>query len=162
MIRIRVAENFLQETFAMTTQLGQSLTPRKDERRLHRRRGLALLVVLVALGIITAISLTLVEMALLHHRQAEREAFALQARWLAESGYDQAASHLRSDPEFQGAIWNVPAESIDGRHSASVVIDVQPVKDSPHSRVVIVTADFPSDSSVSMRTRTRFQRQVDL
>lgn len=125
-----------------------------------RRSGIALLVVLVALGIVSTIGMTLLRMSLMHHRQAQRETFASQSRWLAESAFDQTGLRLRADAKFEGFTWSVPAAELDGRHAASVLIEVRPVKDAPQSREVTVVADYPADST--LRSRTRFVRQFDL
>lgn len=129
-------------------------------RTTSRRAGLALLVVLVALAIVSTIGMTLLRMALMHHRQAQRETCAAQSRWLAESAFDQAGRRLKTDAKFEGFTWSVPAAELDGRHAAKVVIEIRPVKEAPQRREVTIVADFPANEP--LRSRTRLVRQVDL
>lgn len=133
---------------------------RRNVRTTSRRSGLALLVVLVALAIVSTIGMTLLRMALMHHRQAQRETCAAQSRWLAESAFELAGRRLKTDAKFEGFTWSVPAAELDGRHAAKVVIEIRPVKEAPQRREVTIVADFPANEP--QRSRTRFVRQVDL
>jgi Tfp pilus assembly protein PilX len=134
---------------------------RNDEasRSMTRRSGIALLVVLVALGIVSAIGITLVRLAVMHHRQAERETSAVQTRWLAESALDRTAVQLKADAKFNGSTWSIPAKELDGQHAAQVTITVRPIEKAPQSREVTVIAEYPSNSPQA--TRTRLVRRMD-
>lgn len=134
---------------------------RRDARTTTRRRsGLALIVVLVAIAIVSTIGMTLLRMSLMHHRQAQRETFVAQSRWLAESAFDQAEQRLKSDAKFEGWTWSISAAELDGHRTAKVVIEIKPVKEAPQRREVTIVADFPVNSA--QRSRTRFVRQIDL
>ena len=124
------------------------------------RSGIALLVVMIALAIVATIGMTLLRMSLLHNRQAQKETFAAQSRWLAEAAFDQTGRRLKADAKVEGFTWSVPAKELDGQHPANVVVEVRQVKDAPQRREVIIVADFPASSP--QRTRTRLVRQVDL
>ena len=124
------------------------------------RNGIALLVVLVALAIVSTIGMLLLRMSLMHHRQAQRETSVAQTRWLAESAFDQAGRRLKVDAKSEGFTWSVPAKELDGQHAANVVVEIRPVKDAPQRREVTVVADFPANSA--QRSRTRRVRQIDL
>lgn len=134
--------------------------PRSPNGTATRRSGLALLVVLVALAIVSTIGMTLLRMALMHHRQAQRGTSVAQSRWLAESAFDQTSRRLKADAKLEGFTWLVPATELDGRHAAKVVIEIRPVKDAPQRREAIVVADFPANAP--QRSRTRFVRLIDL
>ncbi len=124
------------------------------------RSGIALLVVLVALGIVSSIAITLLRLAVMHHRQAQHETSVAQTRWLAESALDRTAVQLKADAKFSGSTWSIPAKELDGRHSAQVTIQVKPVENFPQAREVTVIADYPTNSP--QRTRTRVVRRFDL
>ena len=126
----------------------------------RRRSGIALLVVLVALAIVSTIGMLLLRMALMHHRQAQRETFIAQSRWLAESAFDQTGRRLKADAKSEGFTWSVPAKELDGQHAANMVVEIRPVKDAPQRREVTIVADFPVNAP--QRSRTRCVRQVDL
>ena len=125
-----------------------------------RRSGLALLVVLVALAIVSSIGIMLVRMSLMHHRQAQRAVFAAQSQWLAESAVDQTSRRLKGDAKLEGFTWSVPAAELDGHHAGRVTIQVKPVETAPQRREVSVVADFPA--SGPQRANTRIVRFVDL
>ncbi len=124
------------------------------------RSGIALLVVLVALAIVSSIAITLLRLAMMHHHQAEHETSLAQSRWLAESAVDRTAVQLKADAKFSGSTWSIPAKELDGRHSAQVTIEVKPVENRPQARDVTVIADFPAN--VPQRTRARVVRRFDL
>ena len=124
------------------------------------RSGIALLVVLVALAIVSSIAITLLRLAMLHHRQAEHETSLAQSRWLAESALDRTAVQLKADAKFSGSIWSIAAKELNGRHTAQVTIEVKPIENQPQAREVTVIADFPTN--VPHRTRSRVVRRIDL
>lgn len=146
----------MKQTTFKTTGCG----PDDAQTTANRRSGIALLVVLVSLGIVSSIGMTLLRMSLMHHRQAQRSAFAAQSRWLAESAFDQTGRRLKADAKLAGFTWSVPAAELDGRHAAQVTIEVKPVENAPQRRVVTVIADYPA--ATSQRVRTRCVRLVDL
>lgn len=121
---------------------------------------MTLLVVLIALGIISAISVGLVRMSMLHRRQAEREGYAAQTRWLAESGLDRAVALLKQDANSKGTVWTIAPKDLNGRHSAKVTIEIQAIENTPQRRRVAVTAVFPE--AAPQQTRTQLERFVDL
>lgn len=132
---------------------------RRDACSTLRRSGLALLVVLVALAIVSSIAITLLRLAMMHHRQAEHETSLAQSRWLAESALDRTAVQLKADAKFSGSTWSIPAKELNGRHAAQVTIEVKSVENRPQAREVTIIADFPSDAP--QRTRTRLVRRFD-
>ena len=125
-----------------------------------KRSGIALLVVLVALGIVSSIAITLLRLAVMHHRQAQHETSVAQTRWLAESALDRAAVQLKADAKFNGSTWSIPAKELDGRHTAQVTIEVKQIENAPQAREVTVIADYPANSP--QRTRTRMVRRIEL
>lgn len=150
----------MRKVFLKKNEASQNRCRRAARTTTGRRSGVALLVVLVALAIVSTIGFTLSRMALLHHRQAQREANAVQSRWLAESAFDQAARRLKEDAKLESFTWSVPAEELDGRHAAKVIIELRPIKDAPQRREVIIVADFPAETP--QRSRTRLVRQLEL
>lgn len=140
----------------MRTISSQPLRPQHNTRR----SGLALLVVLIALAIVASIGVTLLKMALMHHRQAQRELHSAQSRCLAESAFDLAHRRLKGDPKLERFTWSIPAAELDGRHPAEVVVEIQSVKEAPQLREVRIVADFPNN--IPHRSRTRLTRQIEL
>ncbi len=125
-----------------------------------RRGGLALMVVLVALAIVSAIAMSLLKSAISQHRQAAREVLVAQARWLAESGIDRAAALLKSDHKTEGFQWSVTAEQLGSRDAAKVTIEIKSVENAPQRRQIIAATEYPAESP--KRIRTTATRFVDL
>ncbi|MFM9962125.1 MAG: hypothetical protein ACKV2Q_12970 [Planctomycetaceae bacterium] len=123
------------------------------------RSGIALMVVLVALAIVTSIGMTLVRLALMHHRQAEHETSVAQTRWLAESALDRTAAQLKADPKFSGSTWSIPATDLNGRHAAQITIEVRPIENAPQAREVTVIANYPTNAP--QRSRIRVVRRFE-
>lgn len=126
----------------------------------RKRSGIALLVVLVALGIVSSIAITLLRLAVMHHRQAQHETSLAQTRWLAESALDRTAVQLKADAKFNGSTWSIPAKDLNGSHTAQVSIEVKQIENAPQAREVTAIADYPTNSP--QRTRTRVVRRFDL
>ena len=115
------------------------------------RADLAAFAAIVCLTLTTAISVSLVRLALASHQQVEREHWRLQSTWLAESGLSRAAARLRADADYSGEDWTpaeIGPEKQDGRVTIKVAADPQDA-----ARVVITaTADFPADPTDRVRT----------
>ena len=124
------------------------------------RGGLALMVVLVALAIVSAIGMSLLKSAISQHRQAARDVLVVQARWLAESGIDRAAALLKADEKTAGFQWSVTAEQLGSRHAAKVTIEIKPVENAPQRRQIFAATEYPAESP--KRIRTTVTRFVDL
>ena len=138
----------------------KTLTPFDDSGRATHRGGLALVVVLVALAIVSAISMSLLKSAISQHRQAARDVLVVQSRWLAESGIDRAASLLKADEKTDSFQWSVSAEQLGSRHAAKVTIEIKPVENAPRRRQIVAATEYPAESPKPIRTTvTRF---VDL
>ena len=131
-----------------------------NETIARHRRGMALLIVLAAIGLASALGMSLLKLTMAQRQQAEQEQFLAQARWLTESAVNEAAARLKADPKFAGRTWPVAAKELGGRHVANVSIDVKPVENSPQRRQVTVIADVPAESE--QRARVRVVRFVDL
>lgn len=130
------------------------------DRRPKSRSGLALMVMLVALGIVSAICVNLLKISVTERHQARRETLAVQANWLAESGMELAVALLKQDAQRRGTTWKIPAEQLDGRHTAVVSVEVVPVENQPQRRQLTVTAEYPANSGQPIRPR--LVRFVDL
>lgn len=112
-----------------------------------RRRGAFLVAAMIALLLASMIGAALLQLALAQRRQIQREETRLQADWLAESGLERAALRLSADAGYEGELWEIPADELDGLRGASVRIVLEPVPDPPEARRVSVTAHFPVESN---------------
>jgi hypothetical protein len=118
---------------------------------MKRRRGLASVVVLIALFIIGLVCAALLKVAFARRGEVAREERRIEAAWLADSGLARALARLDHSGDYAGETWEIPAEDLGGRGSASVLIRVEKVADRPDRRKVRVQADYPSGSSLRAR-----------
>lgn len=103
---------------------------------MKRHLGVALVIMLVALGLVAAMSAAVAWQALAQRHfllQRERQ---LQAYWLAESGIDRAGTRLLADPAYRG-------ESIPLIRESSVRIEVKRLEENVFR--ILTEAKYPSD-----------------
>ena len=122
-----------------------------DHPSVGRRRGLASVAALIALFVIGLICVGLLKVAFARRAEVAREERRVQASWLAESGVDRAVTRLEASSDYAGENWEIPAEDLGGRGSATVSIKVEKVADGPDRRTVRVQADYPIGSSLWTR-----------
>ena len=114
------------------------------------RRGLALVVAIVALFLVGVLTTESVRIALARHGQQQRAEHLLQAEWLAESGLNRAAAALRAQADYTGEIWAPAADLLGSRWPARVEIRVAPGPDAGSRRVRVV-ADYPPQTPQKCR-----------
>ena len=90
------------------------------------RRGAVLISVMVALALITALSVAWLRIAAGERRLLREQQQRLEAGCLADSALARAAARLAADPNYRGETWHVVAESLGGRSAASVAIEIAP------------------------------------
>jgi hypothetical protein len=102
-------------------------------------------VVIVCLIVAMAIFASIMKRVVLQREMIDRQAWQLQAAWLAESGLERAAWRLSEDPDYSGETWNVPAEALSGPAVAVIEISVHALPEQPRRRLVEIQADYPDD-----------------
>jgi hypothetical protein len=107
--------------------------------------------VMVCLLVITMIGAGLLRMGRSQRQLNEREQRALQADWLAESGFARASARLVADPDYDGETWTVSRDELGTPFEGVVLIKVERAADRPDSRTVTVRADYPSDPDGRVR-----------
>ncbi|MEZ6069523.1 MAG: hypothetical protein R3C10_04440 [Pirellulales bacterium] len=132
----------------------------RQHRRAGGQRGVALMFVLIAVVVVTALGAALVRAMLIEIRQSRIDEWAVQADWLVTSGAQRAAAQLAADPDYRGETWQIAAAELDGRHAAVVEIAVHRSADvsdgSDATRNVAVTARYPHDATVFATCRKAF------
>lgn len=110
-----------------------------------RRRGIALVAVLV----LFAISLTLfglwAKSAVRERQHLASKFLRVQAQQLAEAGVHRAMALRAADPEYDEEIWSVPAESLGGTRRAEVHIRISPTQDAAAIRIE-ATVTYPVEA----------------
>ena len=109
------------------------------------RRGIALLIMIVALVLLLAFSAVLLGLARDRLLNLRRRESAVQAELLAESALDRAAAKLALDPTYSGETWTISARELGGRDDARVTIKIAGVSKRPNRREARVVADYPID-----------------
>lgn len=108
-----------------------------------RRRGAVLVMVLVCMMVALVILTSLVKLAAAGRRMTDRQAWQVQATWLAESGLERAAWRLAADANYKGETWTLSADQMAAADAAVVRIEVETIPEQPNRRLVRVRADYP-------------------
>ncbi len=122
------------------------------------RRGVVLIMVLVALGLTAVIGCALLQMAGMELSMLAAREQESQARWLAESGVERAAAKVAADHDYAGETWSLTEEDLGGRGPGQVTIRVEYDDANSSLRRVAVEAKFPSDAT----SPKRYMKQVEL
>ena len=102
------------------------------------RRGVVLVIVLVAILLMVGIFFAITRLSLMQHRQAAREEWQAQAGWITRSAVDRGVEQLLRQDDYPGETWNV---DINGMKQVPVTIRVLPVSAEARSQKR-VTAEF--------------------
>lgn len=128
--------------------------------RQRRRRGAAIIPVLVCFILIMLISAALLQLVFAERGLDRQEERRLQAEWLAEAGLERAAARLSASRDYKGETWEVAADDLGGKDAGRLTIAVETPKDEQALRRVIVQADYPTVPE--RRARQRRSLVIDL
>lgn len=106
------------------------------------RRGIAALIALVCLSLVTVIGTLLLQAGLSEQRYFERLALQAQGEWLLEAGFSRASAQLAKAGHYSGETWILPGRSFGRTQNAFVKIDVRADSPDKTRRHVEVTATF--------------------
>ena len=120
-----------------------SFTKSPRLRARPRRRGIAVLIALVCLGVCGAILGTLVREAILERQSLDSAQWREQAEWLARSGVDRAAASLARDRDYRSETWTIPAEALRGEYGGRVTIEVEKPAERSDVGLVSVVVVYP-------------------
>ena len=116
------------------------------------RRGIAMVMALAALLVVTLVAGALVKSLLLSHRQSKRYAGELQAQWLAEAGLARATAQLALNEEYQGETWRAPVgDAADD--VGQVTIRIEPAAGEAPRKFVVEAIYPPREHSRNLATR---------
>ena len=90
-----------------------------------RRRGAALLVMMLCLLLVTIALGSLLELAFAERTQVRHEQARQQAEWLAESGVQRAVYQLALSVEYDGETWRMARSQLGGPDEGQVTIEVR-------------------------------------
>lgn len=144
-----------------------------------QRRGAILICVLTCLLIVSGLAVAMVKSALTARKAVRTELQRAQVQFLLEAGIQRAIDKLSRDADYQGEIWELPAEAFESvrnpppqpltqNHSgkgdsrarsnrsirASIEIQVTP-SDAGLSQVSVI-AQLPADSPLCIRRSHTF------
>lgn len=119
------------------------------------RRGVAIIIALVALTLASVFLLAAVQTGVREYRAVQSFERERQSDWLANSGLARAQARLSSDASYAGETWDLPAATFGTSRDGRVVITVAPDADHPGQRLVTAQADYPVEESLRSRTTRR-------
>ncbi|HEY1599296.1 MAG TPA: hypothetical protein VGG64_06820 [Pirellulales bacterium] len=120
-------------------------TQRGIARRRVARRGVALIAVLCCLMVAAVVVLNMLRSTIMEQRQLRGQRQHLQAERLAEAGLERGLAQLQQSSTYAGEIWRITAVELGGASAGAVTIRVEPLKDRPQERTILVQADYPDD-----------------
>lgn len=118
------------------------------------RAGVVLIATVVCLLLTTTLLASMLKSAARRTRQTRQTVMRVQTEWLAESGAERAVWQLRTQPQYSGEIWRIPAAKLGGRYAGEVRIGVQPLSDDATQLQMTVTAVCTTDGKQRIQ-RTR-------
>lgn len=121
----------------------------RDVVQIHVRRGMVVLLVVIAMLICTSISVSLAQTLLLQEQRVAHLSLKHQADLLAQSALDRADRLLARNSQLSESLWEIPAD--DAGRQARVLIRFQPGAAEGVRRVAI-TADLSAGPRQQVRT----------
>lgn len=115
-----------------------------------RRRGAALLIIMVALAVASIIGATLLRMAFTQRHQQQHDRLRVQAGWLVEAGLQRGVLRARTDADYRGETWTVDVPSRGTTHKAEVEITVSDAT----PRTMTAVATYPVSTPYRARARS--------
>lgn len=119
--------------------------------RQSRRSGFVIAMALICLTVALLILIVVVQRVLISHQQILRQQKQMQSQQIAESAVSLARVKLKSDPEYMGEQWKIPAGELTG--VAAGLADINVEKNGDKS-IVQVLAIYP-DHELGVRTEKR-------
>ena len=114
----------------------------------RHRGGAVMALVLVVLVLMSALMGEFIRRAVRERRQLRQEFHYQQTVQLAEAGLLRLSRQIRSDSDYQGEVWAIPAGRIHPENSG--VVEIQVIQDR-----ATVTARYPANKNLPMQiTRT--------
>ena len=123
------------------------------------RRGVAMVMVVLTLVVVTALLGGLLRHLVLANRQMKQFANKAQAALLAESGIERAAATLATNVSYTGGVWEVAPEQLAGKHAGEVEISITPA-DEDNLKVIEVTAIYPASKGQGGAFRALVRKSV--
>lgn len=121
----------------------------RDVAQRFPRRGMVVLLVVMAMLICTSICVSLVQTMLLQEQRLQHLSLKHQADLLAQSALDRAARLLAGHPDLAESLWDIPQD--DTGRQGRVLIRFEPGAAGGVRRVTI-TADLSAGPRQQVRT----------
>jgi Tfp pilus assembly protein PilX len=110
------------------------------------RRGVALVLVIVAMSIALSLFAIWMRAIVLEHRRSASRQYRLQAVRLAEAGVRRAIALRAENPRYNEETWSITPQELAGKHAAEVRIHVTQVGESGNLRFE-ATAEYPASAT---------------
>ncbi len=131
------------------------MLPTNHNLKLPKQSGVALLLVILCMIIITTMIGAMLRHVTLANRQMKQRMYQIQATWLVESGVERAVFAIQQDADYSQETWRVTAEELDGQYAGQVEIRVHSETDDDSLVAVDVLAIYPHPSEFGVKVRKR-------
>ncbi len=127
----------------------KALVPTTAKTRGHNRRraGTVIVIFMVSLAMLSMTAAALVRVTLLQRSMVRNNELRIQSEWLFQSAVVRASSALKSNAEYSGEEWNIPAESLGQTFDAVARISIDSVEGKTNERRAAITVIYPPDDA---------------
>lgn len=116
-----------------------------------RRRGTVLIMFMLSLLLLSLTVGVLIRASLIQRNLVGGGERRVQADWIVHSAAARAAQQLKTNPEYSGETWNIPAEALGQPDAAVAEIEVTTDPAATSRRLVNITVNYPPGVSDRVR-----------
>ncbi len=113
-------------------------------------RGVAALAVIVCLIVVASLGVSVILDLKVSWDDFRQARTALQADWLLASAFDRVRTRMAHDPAYEGEVWTIPADQLDGRSSAEITTTITRTPDSPGKVMAKVVVQLKANGQTCM------------
>lgn len=113
----------------------------------HRRAGTVIVIFMVSLAMLSLTAAAMLRVTLLQRSMVRNNELRIQSEWLFQSAVARTSTELKSNAEYDGEEWTMPAASLGQSSDALAKISVEPVEGKTNERRVTITILYPPNGT---------------
>ncbi|MBL6705502.1 MAG: hypothetical protein ISQ06_05285 [Planctomycetaceae bacterium] len=113
----------------------------------HRRAGTVIVIFMVSLAMLSLTAAAMLRVTLLQRSMVRNNELRIQSEWLFQSAVARTSTELKSNAEYDGEEWTMPAASLGQNSDALAKISVEPVEGKTNERRVTITILYPPNGT---------------
>ena len=120
-----------------------SISIKNHQKIAHHRCGSIVLIPMVFLILSLAVIGVLLKQTSIEHKQLKKEHYQLQSLWLADAAAQRAVVKLGTQPDYDGEIWKLLPEEINGEFPGEVHIEIDRSQKDKNIVTIRIEASYP-------------------